>query len=239
LNKTYSPTTNFVSGQVLLFNKPLGWSSFQLVKKVRYLILKNIPEKKLKVGHAGTLDPLATGLMVICTGKMTKTIDQFSGQDKVYTGIFRLGATTPSFDLETEPTNQKDFSFVTMALLKEKSKAFLGEQMQLPPIFSAKQVDGKRAYISAREGIEVVLKPAKINVLNFEIIKFSGADVHFEIYCSKGTYIRTIAHNFGQILGCGAHLAALNRTKSGELDIENAIDILEFERMMAVKEQVK
>ena len=232
MKNSYTPQTDFVSGQTLLFNKPLGWTSFQLVKKVRYLILKNIPEKKLKVGHAGTLDPLATGLMVICTGKMTKTIDQFSSQEKGYTGVTRLGSTTPSYDLETEPENKKDFSFVTNELLIETASKFLGDQLQTPPIFSAKQVDGKRAYESARQGIEVILKPVKIKILKFEILEFNGSEVKFEIHCTKGTYIRSIAHDFGKALGCGAHLAALHRTKSGLFEIENAIEIEEFEKMM-------
>jgi tRNA pseudouridine55 synthase len=233
LKSSFSSETDFISGQVLLFNKPLGWSSFQLVKKIRYLILKNIPVKKIKVGHAGTLDPLATGLMVICTGKMTKIIDQFSGQAKAYTGIFKLGATTPSFDLETEPANKKDIDHVTMDLLKEKATLFLGEQLQTPPIFSAKQIDGKRAYESAREGVEVILKPVKINITKFEILNFSGSDVYVEIYCSKGTYIRSIASDFGQLLGCGAYLAALNRIKSGDLSIENALEVEDFEKMLS------
>jgi len=220
---------NVKAGQMLLIDKPLNWTSFQAVNKIRHLFKVHLGIKKLKVGHAGTLDPLATGLLVICIGKRTKEIDQYIGQSKTYTGTFTLGASRPSYDMETEIDQHFATDHITEELIKEAAISFLGEQQQIPPIFSAKKIDGKRAYKSARIGEEVIMRANPIELFQFDIIKIDGNTVHFLIKASKGTYIRSIAYDFGKKLNSGAYLSSLRRTHSGEFSTENAISIEEFE----------
>ncbi len=226
----------FKTGQVLLFDKPLNWTSFQLVNKVRWLIKRSCKIKKIKVGHAGTLDPLATGLLIICTGKFTKTIPELQGQIKEYTGTFTIGATTPSFDLETEIDHNFPTDHITEELLQETSKKFIGEIEQTPPVFSALKKDGKRLYEYAREGKEVEVKKRKIEISEFEIDSKDFPKVHFRVVCSKGTYIRSLAHEFGQALNSGAHLSALRRTAIGDYSVENSMDIESFEKLLPSRE---
>lgn len=211
--------TEFSQGSTILVDKPLHWTSFDAVNKLRWHLKKRLGVKKIKVGHAGTLDPLATGLLVICIGKHTKLIEGLTNDSKTYTGTFLIGKTTPSFDLETEYNSDSDTSQVTPELLEEVRQTFLGEQDQIPPLFSAKQIDGKRAYELARKGIEKELKPNRIEIMDFKIDSSRFPEIDFEVTCSKGTYIRSIANDFGKRLGCGATLIALRRTKSGEYDI--------------------
>ncbi|MCB9224669.1 MAG: tRNA pseudouridine(55) synthase TruB [Crocinitomicaceae bacterium] len=213
---------DFKEGEVLLVNKPLNWTSFDVVNKLRYNIKHKLKVKKIKVGHAGTLDPLADGLLIICTGKKTKTIDELMGLEKSYSGIIRLGSTTPSYDLETEIDQTFSTEHITNDLIRATSKNMIGVQDQYPPIFSAKKVEGKKAYDLARKGHEFELKPKKIEILEFEITNIDGNDVHFIISCSKGTYIRSIAHDFGKALESGAHLAALRRESIGKYGLEHA-----------------
>jgi len=213
---------DFQAGETLLVDKPLNWTSFDVVNKLRWNLKQKLGIKKFKVGHAGTLDPLASGLLIICTGKNTKKIDQFVLEDKTYTGTILLGKTTPSYDLETEYNQEFPIDHITPELLEKVRTSFLGEQDQVPPIFSAKQVDGKRAYDLARAGKEVVLKANKINITAFNIDASRFPEIDFQITCSKGTYIRSIANDFGQKLNSGAALIALRRTASGSFLIENA-----------------
>ena len=229
INPELDKLENVKEGQLLLIDKPLHWTSFQVVNKIRYLLLHGFGIKKLKVGHAGTLDPLATGLLVICVGKKTKEIDKYIGQSKTYTGTFTLGGTTPSFDLETAIDQTFETSHITKDLLIEAAASFLGEQMQTPPVFSAKKIDGKRAYESARKGKEVEMRPNPIEIFQFDIIEKEGDKVHFLIKASKGTYIRTIANDFGKRLNSGAYLSSLRRTESGEFSVENAVSIEVFD----------
>ena len=223
---------NVKAGQMLLVDKPLEWTSFNVVNKIRYLLKHKLGIKKIKVGHAGTLDPLATGLLIICIGKKTKEIESFSGQQKVYTGTFTLGSTTPSFDLESEIDSTFETDHISKELILETAKSFLGEQIQIPPIFSAKKIDGKRAYVSARKGEEVKMRPNPITIYRFEITEIKGNIVHFLIEASKGTYIRSIANDFGKRLNSGAHLSSLVRTQSGDFKLENALSIEEFESQL-------
>ena len=223
---------DFKEGQILLFDKPLGWTSFQLVNKVRWLIRKSCSIKKIKVGHAGTLDPLATGLLVICTGKFTKRIEEFQGQEKEYTGTFTLGATTPSYDLETEIDQTYPTQHISEEKIREATSQFLGEISQFPPVFSALKKDGKRLYEYARNGEEVEIPSRKITISSFEITKISIPNVDFKVTCSKGTYIRSLAHDFGKALGSGAHLSALRRTKIGALNVEDSLDVESFENLL-------
>jgi tRNA pseudouridine55 synthase len=219
---------DFQSGKVLLIDKPLLWTSFDAVNKIRYAIKHRTGLKKIKVGHAGTLDPMATGLLIICTGKFTTRITEFQDQEKEYTGVFTLGATRPSFDMETEINETFDFQHITPAMIEEARQGFLGEQQQYPPIYSAIKVDGKPIYKAARKGIEVEVKPRCINIYEFEITKIDLPELHFRIKCSKGTYIRSIANDFGKALNNGAYLSALRRTKNGGFDVENALSIDNF-----------
>ncbi|TPV34642.1 tRNA pseudouridine(55) synthase TruB [Paucihalobacter ruber] len=212
----------FINGRVLLLDKPLHWTSFQLVNKVRWEIKQKFKIKKIKVGHAGTLDPLATGLLIICTGKQTKQIDQYQAQEKEYTGTFELGSTTPSFDLETEIDQTFDTSHLTSDMIKNATLQFIGDITQLPPVFSAVKKDGKRLYEFARAGETVELKPRQVSISEFEITKIESLTVHFRVVCSKGTYIRSLANDFGKALNCGAHLSSLRRTRIGNFKIENA-----------------
>ncbi|MDF0707228.1 tRNA pseudouridine(55) synthase TruB [Flagellimonas okinawensis] len=213
---------DFLNGQILLIDKPLEWSSFQAVNALKWAIRKKFGLKKIKIGHAGTLDPLATGLLIICTGKFTKKIPELQGQVKEYTGTFTLGATTPSYDLETEVNETFSTEHITTQSIQEATKQFLGEIDQVPPIFSALKKDGKRLYELAREGKQVDIKSRKIEILEFEITRIELPEVDFRVVCSKGTYIRSLAHDFGQVLGSGAHLTKLRRTKIGDFNVNNA-----------------
>ncbi|HEX4877817.1 MAG TPA: tRNA pseudouridine(55) synthase TruB [Chitinophagaceae bacterium] len=212
----------FEEGKVLLINKPLEWTSFDAVRKIRNLI------RIKKVGHAGTLDPLATGLLIICTGKFTKKINEYMAQEKEYTGTFTLGATTPTYDLESKPENIKPTENLTEEMIKGATNHFIGEILQVPPAHSAIKVDGKRVYELARKGKEVKLEPRKITIKVFEIIKIEMPVVHFRVVCSTGTYIRSLANDFGEKLGCGAYLSSLCRTRIGEFSLNDAMSIEEF-----------
>ena len=220
---------DILNGQVLLIDKPLKWSSFQAVNKLKYA-LKNhydLP-KKFKIGHAGTLDPLATGLLIICTGKFTKTISEIQAQTKEYTGTIRVGATTPSYDLETEVDATFQTEHITEALVLETVKQFLGEIDQKPPVFSAIKKDGKRLYEHARAGEEVEIQSRKTTIYEFEITRFALPEIDFRVQCSKGTYIRSLAYDFGLALNSGGHLTALRRTKIGYYSVENALSPDDF-----------
>jgi len=221
---------SFQKGQILLIDKPLNWTSFQVVNKVRWLIKKQHQIKKIKVGHAGTLDPLATGLLLICTGKFTKQIDTYQGQEKEYTGTFTLGATTPSFDMETGIDQRFDITNLTEEKIKSVIPQFLGEIQQQPPVFSALKKDGKRLYEYARSGEEVEVAFRTVEISLFELIRIEVPEVDFKVRCSKGTYIRSLAQDFGKILDNGAYLSALRRTKIGDFSVENAITMETFEK---------
>ena len=221
--------TDFVSGALLLVNKPPEWTSFDVVKKVRNLIKKKMQIKKIKVGHAGTLDPLATGLLIVCTGKFTKRIDEIQRQGKCYTGHFTLGASTPSFDLETKVNQTFETAHITKQLLEEVVKQFEGEINQIPPIFSALKKDGERLYKLVRKNKKVEIESRKVTIHSFKITKINMPEVSFKISCSKGTYIRSIANDFGKALNSGAHLSELCRTKIGEYDLKQATNIKELE----------
>ena len=212
----------YVQGKVILIDKPLEWTSFDVVKKIRYNLSKLIGVKKLKVGHAGTLDPLASGLLIVCTGKKTKTISEIQNQSKKYEGIICLGSTTPSFDLETEVEFQSSIDHLNEEVLNKALKSFVGKIRQVPPIFSAKKINGKRAYLHARKGDEIELKENQIEIYSFELSKIELPDVHFQIHCSKGTYIRSIANDYGNLLGVGGYLKELRRTAIGDYSVENA-----------------
>ena len=219
---------DFVAGEILVFDKPLTWTSFDVVNKVRFVLCKHLGVKKLKVGHAGTLDPLATGVVVVCTGKKTKQIDEFLAQDKEYIAELELGATTPSFDLETEIDERYPYEHISKELLGEKIKLFVGNIKQVPPTFSAVKVDGVRAYKMARKGKDVEIKAKDLFIKKIEVLDFSLPKCTLRIVCSKGTYIRALARDIGEALGSGAHLTALHRTRSGEFMIDGALDIQEF-----------
>ncbi|WP_417290620.1 tRNA pseudouridine(55) synthase TruB [Corallibacter sp.] len=216
---------DFLNGQVLLIDKPLNWTSFQAVNKLRWEIRQAFKIKKIKVGHAGTLDPLATGLLVICTGKMTKQINTFQGQEKEYTGTFVIGSTTPSFDLETEIDKTFPTDHITETLIHETTKQFIGDIEQFPPVFSAIKKDGKRLYEFARAGESVDIKPRTVTISAFEITKIDGNNLDFRVVCSKGTYIRSLANDFGAALNSGAHLSVLRRTRIGDFLVKNATSI--------------
>ena len=227
-------SSHFVSGTLLLIDKPLEWTSFDVVKKVRNLIKKKLQIKKIKVGHSGTLDPLATGLLIVCTGEFTKRIEEIQGQEKTYTGQFTLGATTPSFDRETKVNHTFNTAHITKQLLEETTKQFVGEITQIPPIFSALKKDGKRLYDFARENEEVEIKERKVMVHSFEITDINFPEVNFKISCAKGTYIRSIANDFGRALNSGAYLSKLCRTKIGKYNLKDAFSINEVEEKMKV-----
>ncbi|QXP56979.1 tRNA pseudouridine(55) synthase TruB [Cellulophaga sp. HaHa_2_95] len=223
---------DFLDGQTLLIDKPLNWSSFQAVNSIKWSIRRKFELKKIKVGHAGTLDPLATGLLLICTGKSTKTINELQGQAKEYTGTITLGGTTPSYDLESEINETFSTEHITEAMIKEATQQFLGEIEQAPPIFSALKKDGKRLYEYAREGLEVEIKKRLITIHEFEITGIEATVVSFRVACSKGTYIRSLAHDFGIALNSGAHLSSLRRTKIGDYNVDNAITTEEFNKLL-------
>ena len=222
----------FLNGEIILIDKPLDWTSFQVVNKIRWLIRSTFGIKKIKVGHAGTLDPLASGLLILCTGKMTKSIEEFMGQEKEYTGTFTLGSTTPSYDLETEVDNTFPTDHITEELLQATLNQFVGTIDQYPPVFSALKKDGKRLYEFAREGIEVEIPARKVNIRSFELTQKVIPKVDFKVICSKGTYIRSLANDYGKALNSGAHLSALRRTRIGEFNIEHAISIEDFEKQI-------
>lgn len=217
------PLTIFEEGQVLLIDKPLRWTSFDVVRKIRNLI------KIKKVGHAGTLDPLASGLLIVCTGKFTKKINEYMAQEKEYTGSFTLGATTLTYDLESEPQNFKDANHLTSDEIVAATKKFTGEIMQVPPAHSAIKIDGRRVYELARQGKEVVIEPRKVTIKEFEITQIEMPVVSFRVVCSTGTYIRSLANDFGAVLGCGAYLSSLCRTRIGGQLLSNAKNLLEWE----------
>ena len=219
---------DFKNGQTFLIDKPLNWTSFQVVNKLRWVIRKKYNIKKIKVGHAGTLDPLATGLLIICTGKFTKKINEFQAETKEYTGTITLGATTPSYDLETEIDKTFPLEHLSEEKIKEATKLFLGEIDQVPPLYSAIKKDGVRLYELARKGETTEIKSRKTTIFEFEITNIEMPNVDFRVVCSKGTYIRSLANDFGKVLKTGAHLSALRRTKSGEFLVESAISPQEF-----------
>lgn len=219
---------DFNQGAVILINKPIDWTSFKVVDKVRRLI------RAKKVGHAGTLDPKATGLLILCTGKLTKSIDEFQNKIKEYRGKIYFGKTTPTMDLESidEASEERDISNLNLEIIKEAAKSFVGEIEQVPPLFSAKWVNGKRAYELARKGKNINLRPKKVFVYKFEILNYNPPLAEFEIVCSKGTYVRSLANDLGQKLGCGAFLYQLERTKIGEFKLEDAIDLEQLKKLV-------
>lgn len=219
---------DFKTGEVILVDKPLGWTSFDVVNKIRWKLRKRYDLKKFKVGHAGTLDPLATGLLIICTGKKTKESQFLMAEEKTYTGTILLGKTTPSYDLETAYDATYPVDHINEELLQETAQSFLGEQWQAPPIFSAKKVDGKRAYESARAGKEIELKKSLVTIHDFIITTDRFPEINFTIRCSKGTYIRSIAHDFGERLKSGGTLIALRRTASGNHHVKEAKTVDEW-----------
>ena len=223
---------SFLEGKLLLINKPIGWTSFQIVNKIRWLIKSQYDLKKIKVGHAGTLDPLAEGLLIVCTGKWTKKIDEFQGQDKLYSGIFYLGATTPSFDLETEINSRQSIEHIDENILLESTNKFIGDQFQIPPIYSAIKQNGKKLYEYARKGETIELKKRKINISEFKITKIELPKVHFKVKCGKGTYIRSLANDYGLELKSGAYLYKLKREGIGDFNIKDAISIDEFAKII-------
>lgn len=219
---------NFKEGEVLYFDKPLGWTSFKVVGHVRYHICRRIKMKKLKVGHAGTLDPLATGVMIVCTGKATKRIEEFQYHTKEYIATIRLGATTPSYDLEHEIDATYPTEHITRELVEETLKTFIGEIQQIPPAFSACMVNGKRAYDLARKGEEVELKPKLLVIDEIELLECNLPEIKIRVVCSKGTYIRALARDIGEALKSGAHLTGLIRTRVGEVKLEHCLDPVKF-----------
>jgi tRNA pseudouridine55 synthase len=236
-----SPSYNFHAGEVLLFNKPLTWTSFQLTNKVKWLLKNHSSlvvdgnKVKPKVGHAGTLDPLATGLLIICTGKKTKEIEKYQGKEKEYTGTIYLGATTPCFDLEKEIDARYPTEHITEEMIYEAADKFTGVQLQTPPIFSAVWVNGQRAYDLARKGETPEIKAKEIEIMSFEITRIAIPEVDFKVVCTKGTYIRSLARDFGAYLNSGAHLTALCRTRIGEHALDEALSLEAFIKLMEVK----
>jgi tRNA pseudouridine55 synthase len=229
---------NFEEGQVLLFDKPLYWTSFDLVNKVRIMIKSSLGIKKIKVGHAGTLDPLATGLMIICTGKATKRIEEFRDLDKEYYATLHFGETTPSSDLETEIDGRYPTDHITPELIQETIRAFIGKQKQMPPLHSAKLIDGKRAYEYARKGVTRNLEPVEIVIRELELVSFGIPETKLKLLCSKGTYIRSFARDFGIALKSGCYLSALKRTSTGKFKLEEAYTLEKFEKYLEQLKQI-
>jgi len=223
-----------LNGQLILIDKPLEWSSFQAVNAVKWAIRKRYQLKKIKVGHAGTLDPLASGLLLICAGKFTKRIHEFQGMPKEYEGTITFGSSTPSYDLETEVDNVYPINHITHELIHKTKALFLGKIAQKPPVFSALKKDGKRMYEYAREGKELEIKARFVEILEFEILDINLPELRFRIKCSKGTYIRSIAHDFGKALNSGGHLSSLRRTKIGDYNVNKAVTPANFKEMMNV-----
>lgn len=223
----------YLEGQILLIDKPLHFTSFQAVNKLKYTLINKVGlPKKFKIGHAGTLDPLATGLLLVCTGKFTKRITELQGQAKEYTGTFYIGATTPSYDLETEIDQTFPVAHINEALIHETVKQFLGEIDQVPPIFSAIKKDGVRLYEHARAGESVEIASRKTTIHEFEITRIALPEINFRVVCSKGTYIRSLAFDFGKAMQSGSHLTALRRTKIGDYNVINGVDVLAFEESL-------
>lgn len=221
---------DYLNGQIILIDKPLHWTSFQAVNKMKYALINKVGlPKKIKIGHAGTLDPLANGLLLVCTGKFTKRITELQGQAKEYTGTFYIGATTPSYDLETEIDQTFETSHINEALIHETVQQFLGEIDQKPPIFSAIKKDGIRLYEHARAGESIAIASRKTTIHEFEITRIALPEIDFRVVCSKGTYIRSLAYDFGKAMNSGSHLTALRRTKIGDYNVLNAIDVVDFE----------
>jgi tRNA pseudouridine55 synthase len=216
----------YEQGQVILIDKPLDWTSFDVVRKIRNLI------RIKKVGHAGTLDPLATGLLIICTGKFTKKINEYMGMEKEYTGTFTLGASTPTYDLESEPVEKKDISYLNEEHIHAATKQFTGLIQQVPPIHSAIKQNGKPVYLLARKGEDVILEPRAVTIKEFVIEKVELPVVYFKVVCTTGTYIRSLAHNFGEALGCGAYLSALRRTRIGEYKTDDGLTMQQVEQQI-------
>lgn len=225
---------DFISGEILAFDKPYKWTSFDVVGKVRWLLCRKLGVKKLKVGHTGTLDPLATGVVVVCTGKKTKLIDQLQQHIKEYVAVLQLGSTTPSYDLEKEIDCTYPTEHITRALIEEVIPTFLGEQWQIPPIFSAVKIDGKRAYKLARKGEEVDLQAKLLTIDSIDVLEFNEAlmQLKIRVVCSKGTYIRALARDIGKALNSGAHLIELRRTRVGDIRVEDCLTIQDFEKML-------
>lgn len=221
---------DFQTGEMILIDKELNWTSFDVVSKLRNSIKKKLNIKKIKVGHAGTLDPLATGLLIICTGKMTKRIDEFSGLNKTYIGKMTIGSTTPSYDLETKPNVYYPTEHINKNLIIETAKKFVGKIDQKPPVFSAVKKDGVRLYKLARKGVKVEVEKREIIIHDFLISSINFPEVEFSLTCSKGTYIRSLAHDFGKELGSGAHLSELRRTSIGDYSVDNSLKLMEFIR---------
>jgi tRNA pseudouridine55 synthase len=219
---------DFEKGEILLFDKELDWTSFDLVRKLRNFLCRQTGVKKLKVGHAGTLDPKATGLMIVCTGKETKKIDLIQAKEKEYVATLRLGATTPSYDLETAENETFPTDHITPELLKSALENFIGENDQIPPLFSAVKIEGKRAYEHARKGSDMVLAPKKITISELELLSFSKEEIKLRVVCSKGTYIRALARDLGVALQSGAYLVGLIRTRIGDLKLEDAWNVQDF-----------
>lgn len=229
---------NFLDGEILYFDKPLEWTSFDLVNKVRYMIKRRLGVKKFKIGHAGTLDPLATGVLVVCTGKATKRIEELQYQTKEYVATLRLGATTPSFDLEQEIDAEYPTEHITREMVEDTLKTFLGEIQQIPPVYSAVKVNGKRAYDYARKGNEVELKPKLLVIDEIELLDCQLPYITIRVVCSKGTYIRALARDIGIALKSGAHLTSLRRTRVGDITVENCISLEEFQNIVNEHEQI-
>jgi tRNA pseudouridine55 synthase len=229
----FDKETDWREGVVLLFDKPLDWTSFNLVSKVRSLLYHRLGYKKLKVGHAGTLDPLATGLLIVCAGKATKQVSILQDQEKEYIAKFQLGATTPSYDLETQIDQEYPIDHITPEMIHNALDSFVGPQMQIPPLFSAKFVDGGRAYKLARKGVDMELAPSAVVIYSMEMLSFEMPYITIKVRCSKGTYIRSLARDFGRALNTGAHLVELRRTASGELKVENAFTLANFEKKIS------
>jgi len=224
---------DFLAGEVLLIDKPLNWTSFDVVNKIRYLLKRNLGIKKIKVGHAGTLDPLATGLVIVCTGKFTKKIDEYQGMTKEYSAGVRFGATTPTYDLESEPDRTYPYEHISEDVLRDVlDDEFTGEIEQVPPAFSAVKVKGQKAYDLARRGEKVELKTRKVTIHKINIIRFDLPDVMLDITCSKGTYIRSLANDLGKALNSGAHLTSLRRTRIGDFSVDDAVDIVDLEKKL-------
>jgi tRNA pseudouridine55 synthase len=227
-----TPHTDFLSGAVLLIDKPLEWSSFDIVKKIRNLLSKRLKVKKIKVGHTGTLDPLASGLMIVCTGKATKDIENYQGMDKEYVATLHLGKTTPSCDLETEVNQTYPTEHVNLELINKVLGLFTGESLQVPPVFSAKRFQGKRAYDFARKGETLEMRPQIINISELEILQYDNPQLTLRIKCSKGTYIRALARDIGEALNTGAYLEKLRRTKIGDYSVDEAMVPEKFEKIL-------
>ena len=221
---------NIKEGELILIDKELNWTSFDVVNKIRYAIKKKFDIKKIKVGHAGTLDPLATGLLIICCGKMTKSIDNFSAMNKTYSGKVTIGSTTPSYDLETKPNVHYPIDHIDEKLILKTAKKFIGKIFQTPPMFSAIKKDGVRLYNLARQGKEIKIDKREVSIDSFEITSFNLPEISFNVTCSKGTYIRSLAHDFGKELKSGAHLSELRRIKIGDYSVKDSFKVMDFIR---------